>query len=168
MFEQLKPKATKGTNTKELLLKDQDFSKPSDHLFAWVNEQQRMTLEQRELKELNVLKGLKLNTQINEEDSERIIMMKPDKFELSREQLFFSSATGKPKHTKADYKEHLEDISMNKLLENAIGERKKVQFEETDDQFKNMLKIEAKKEQQRKKKVKELKSIKAKNKKASS
>ena len=80
IYDQLRLKATKPTNTRELLVKDQDYSQPSDHLFAWVNEQQKMTDEQRELKEISVLKGLNLSTHISEEETERIISMKPDKF----------------------------------------------------------------------------------------
>ena len=59
---------------------------------------------------------------------------------------------------------------MKKLIESAVGERKKVRFEDADNnEFANMIKIEAKKNQQmRKKKAKELKSIKAKNKQAES
>lgn len=62
--------------------------------------------------------------------------------EFTKEQLFFSSATGVPKHSKKDY-EYLNNAKVGDIFKSAISENKKAQVDtDFEDQFKNMIKIE--------------------------
>jgi folate-binding Fe-S cluster repair protein YgfZ len=83
-----------------------------------------MSNTDREEKDSAVIEGLDLRSYIQNDITQKIVDLKPDKFELSREELFFSSKSGKPKHSREEYKKHLGEINMKSLVENAVGEKK--------------------------------------------
>ena len=65
----------------------------------------------------------------------------------SREELFYSSFNGVPKHSKTDY-EMLNKLTIADILKSSTAKKKKMQIPDDDDFVKNMIKIEHKKQKQ--------------------